>query len=131
MNKWQKLTRGGYAYRIYASEDTSYGHIHGAFLDKDKLQWTCLHWLPSGRIYEESVSDLDLLPAKVRRWKTAEELVQEWKDGMLGELQFNGDGCVTVWKKSYGRWIRKPAIPDSIDSYNAPGFQEIFTTEEP
>lgn len=128
MSKWQPKTLGGYEYRIYAEDGGAPYVIHGAVLSNYE-EWCSTTWTAEGAVSSlSSPSQLDLLPAKVRRWKTAEELVQEWKDQVLHSIDFNSDGSIDSWRKDDGTHLRKPAVPGRIDTYSLE-FQERYTTE--
>lgn len=125
--KFQKLTRGGFEYRIYA-EDCGGSHpIHGAVgHDGD---WQITTWKANGSVYKDNFNDCDLIPEKKRRFKTNEELIASG----YSEVSFCDRGVITV-KEGFGSqaavWMRFLDLGDSVEEDAIRGWLRVFTVEE-
>jgi hypothetical protein len=123
--KFQKFTRGGHEYRIYASgEDTENKFIHGATRSSPSGKWTSTVWLSDGRLNNCIEYALDLLPEKKRRFKTAQELV----DCNYDVLEFDNRWGTIEVECSGIRYTRGKA--DTLEDYHSEDWLSVFTTME-
>ncbi len=120
--KFQKLTRGGMEYRIYAENCGGLYPIHGAL--KTGLQtWNPVTWTKDGEVTTKHTCDGDLLPEKKRRFKTNEELIaSEYSD-----ISFNCYGVIDV--RHMGLMLTRTRSDTSEGSYSEK-WLEVFTVEE-
>lgn len=123
-NKFGPLTRGGHAYEIYKIRtDGDDAPIHGAIKAMNG-EWFAHCWTIDGfSFYDKSPDNRDLVPAKKRRFKTNEELI----NGDYRRVLFTRVGTIMVdiGGKEYHRH------PDQdVDSDIRQEWLDIFTVEE-
>lgn len=120
--KFQKLTRGGHEYRIYAEDGGGSHPIHGAI---NVGGWgTVMIWKKDGLANSfDADGRYDLLPEKKRRFKTNEELIA----CQYSDISFSCYGVVDVRHEAHYYTKTKSDTPEGSDSEK---WIEVFTVEE-
>ena len=96
--KFQKLTRGGKPYRIYAINCGGLWPIHGAIEIYSDI-WKSASWGTDGMLNGggQLPNKDDLIPEKKRRFKTADELIAS----NYSDISFSCYGVVNVRHMGY------------------------------
>ncbi len=126
--KWQNKTRSGQPVRFYCEDAGGQYPIHGAVQSKYDDAWEAVIWTHQGLFHIDDWHEYDLVPAKVRRWKTAEELAADWVEGKIENLQCFDSGSIEVRTCGTGNHY-KSNIPMPMSAYNDV-FLDIFTVED-
>ncbi len=124
--KWQNKTRSGQPVRFYCEDAGGQYPIHGAVQSKYDDAWEAVIWTDQGLFHIDDWHEYDLVPAKVRRWKTAEELIAEG----YARVMFSKD-CIQVWPYSNNSVLfTRYYVSDLKDFEDLPKYIQIFTVEE-